>query len=193
MPQCELEDLKQAIQGRWSAKPSDKARKYIGKFIDMTRIALKITAKVHGNYGKYNVAIQVENHKIRAACSCYVGADGHCHHCEALAHTFIQEEETFQELQPITQQGIDDLFDIRSFLQKTTLDSLLKELKSHGISQKDFAESIGMSTQHLSSVKSCELKQRHYHELGATKLACLWILDRLTPKNKPKKQIIPTR
>jgi len=54
---------------------------------------------------------------------------------------------------------------------------LLGRLKEKGITQKTFAASIGMSTQHLSAVKSSELNNRFYHELGATKLACLWILE----------------
>jgi transcriptional regulator with XRE-family HTH domain len=56
-------------------------------------------------------------------------------------------------------------------------ESLLGRLKEKGITQKTFAASIGMSTQHLSAVKSSELNNRFYHELGATKLACLWILE----------------
>jgi transcriptional regulator with XRE-family HTH domain len=50
-------------------------------------------------------------------------------------------------------------------------------LKEKGIAQKAFAAGIGMSTQHLSAVKSSEIKNRFYHELGAIKLACLWVLE----------------
>jgi hypothetical protein len=62
-------------------------------------------------------------------------------------------------------------------LEGVTLESLVIKLKEKRISQKTFAASIGMSTQHLSAVKSSELHNRFYHELGATKLACLWILE----------------
>jgi len=34
-----------------------------------------------------------------------------------------------------------------------------------------------MNPQHLSAIKSCELRNRFFNELGATKLACLWVLD----------------
>ncbi len=62
-------------------------------------------------------------------------------------------------------------------LESITLDDLISQLKKRGITQKAFAASIGMSTQHLSAVKSSELNNRFYHELGATKLACLWVLE----------------
>ena len=45
--------------------------------------------------------------------------------------------------------------------------------------QKAFCAAVGMSTQHLSAVKSSELRNRRFHELGATKLAVLWVLDNL--------------
>ena len=67
---------------------------------------------------------------------------------------------------------------MNQYLQGTTLDALLQELKTHGITQKAFAQAIGMNSRHLSAVKSSELRNRFYHELGATKLACLWVLER---------------
>jgi hypothetical protein len=68
---------------------------------------------------------------------------------------------------------------VGSYLERVTLDSLLLELKSKGMSQKAFAETIGMSTRHLSTIKSSELRNRCFHELGATKLACMWFLEHL--------------
>jgi len=50
------------------------------------------------------------------------------------------------------------------------------QLKARGITQKAFAASIGMSTQHLAAVKASERRNRYFHELGALKLACLWVL-----------------
>lgn len=69
------------------------------------------------------------------------------------------------------------LEDVDAYLRCTTLDELLKELKAAGVAQKDFAESIGMNPRHLSSIKSSELRNRYYNELGATKLACLWVIE----------------
>ena len=54
---------------------------------------------------------------------------------------------------------------------------MLDDLKANGTTQKAFAEAIGMNSRHLSSVKSSELRNRFYNELGATKLACLWVLE----------------
>lgn len=39
-----------------------------------------------------------------------------------------------------------------------------------------------MNSRQLSAVKSSELRNRFYHELGATKLACLWVLERFGKK-----------
>ncbi len=58
----------------------------------------------------------------------------------------------------------------------------VEQLKQKGISQKAFAESVGMSTQHLSAVKRAEKSNRTYHELGAIKLACVWVLTHLAGK-----------
>ena len=74
--------------------------------------------------------------------------------------------------------------DVAEYLENITLESLILRLKEKGISQKVFAASIGMSTQHLSAVKSSELNNRFYHELGATKLACLWMLEHYSESKK---------
>jgi len=42
-----------------------------------------------------------------------------------------------------------------------------------------------MNTRHLSAIKASELRNRSFNELGATKLACLWVLEHL---GKPKRQ-----
>ena len=63
-----------------------------------------------------------------------------------------------------------------------TLETLLAELKANGITQSAFAASIGMNTRHLSAVKSSELRNHFFHELGATKLACLWVFEHIKQK-----------
>lgn len=75
--------------------------------------------------------------------------------------------------------GLDDL---PPYLKNTTLAELLSELKAIGISQKAFAESIGMNPRHLGAVKSSEQRNHFFNELGAIKLACLWILEHLGKK-----------
>ncbi|MEA3397376.1 MAG: hypothetical protein U9R05_07935, partial [Chloroflexota bacterium] len=59
----------------------------------------------------------------------------------------------------------------------TTLADALSQLKARGITQKAFAASIGMNTRHLLAVKSSERRNRYFNELGALKLACLWVLE----------------
>jgi uncharacterized Zn finger protein len=166
-----------ALKNTWSSQPSPKAKKYIDKFFDAQVRDSVILAKVEGNYGIYTVSLRLEDSGLDAHCSCYKG--GYCHHSEALAHTFIKNPESFKIVKSKTLKQVKTLNDLPSYLRSTTLEKLILELKSKGITQKDFAESIGMSTRHLSAIKSSELKNRYFHELGATKLACLWVLDRL--------------
>ncbi len=68
---------------------------------------------------------------------------------------------------------------LQSKLEEVALEDLIVELKKKGISQKAFAESISMSSRHLSLVKKAESQNRFYHELGATKLACIYVLEQL--------------
>jgi len=174
----EIETLTKGIQSHWTSKPGDKAKKYIGQFSNRVRIGTKIVAKVLGNHGTYTVSIQVgPGIATSSACSCYIGKDGYCHHCHALAQTFLNAPDSFIEKVVKKLEAVKGLEDVFDYLESNTLESLIVRLKEKGISQKTFAASIGMSTQHLSAVKSSELNNRFYHELGATKLACLWILE----------------
>ena len=59
-----------------------------------------------------------------------------------------------------------------------TLDALLQQLKERGITQKALAESLGMNPRHLTAIKSSETRNRYFNELGAVKVACLWVIER---------------
>ena len=180
MPQSDIKNLTAAIQGYWLDDPSDKAGRYVGKFFNQTRTDTKIVAQVEGNHGTYTVSIQIDGCGLRSACSCYIGGDGGCHHCTALAITFLNDPSLFKKSNSKRLDKVQDLTGLRKYLKHTTLEMLLKRLKEEGITQKAFAESIGMNPRHLTSIKSCELRNRYYNELGATKLACLWTLEHLT-------------
>jgi len=173
-----MDTLNQAIRKGWPTKPGDKAKVYIGQFFNRVRVGSKIVAQVVGNHGTYTVSIQATELTTKSACSCYIGKGGYCHHCAALAATFLNDPDSFVEKVAKKLDDVKGLTDVNEFLQSATLESLLAQLKEKGISQKTFAASIDMSTQHLSAVKSSELNNRFYHELGATKLACLWVLER---------------
>lgn len=177
MSQTDKEILEEALRRHWSGDAGDKVKRYVGQFFNGTRLGTKIIAQVVGNHGTYTVSIRVDEQRVTSACSCYIGKDGYCHHCAALALTFSNDPVSFQEIKPKPLAALKELADLHEFLQGTTLDALLQELKAQGITQKAFAEGIGMSSRHLSAVKSSELRNRFYHELGATKLACLWILE----------------
>jgi uncharacterized Zn finger protein len=127
------------------------------------------------------VSVQVEGQRLSSACSCYIGKGGDCHHCHALALTFLSDPDAFQEIRPKTLNQIQSLPELEEYMQGTTLDALLRELKVKGITQKAFAASIGMNPRHLTAIKSSELRNRYYNELGATKLACLWVLEHIKP------------
>lgn len=182
MPVLDLEILKSTIQKNWSSAPGEKAKRYVGQFIGATRFGTKITAKVNGNHGTYTVSVQVSETGLTSACSCYIGKHGGCHHCQALAITFLQDTTKFRELKQRKLEDVGELADIPEYLRSVTLDELIQELKRKGITQKAFAEGIGMSSQKLSAIKSSERRNRYFHELGATKLACLWVMERFTKK-----------
>ena len=74
-------------------------------------------------------------------------------------------------------QQVRTVDDVKSFLEATTLASHLENLKAQDMTQKEFAEAIGCNPQHLSAVKSSELRNRFFNELGAIKLACLWLTE----------------
>ena len=80
---------------------------------------------------------------------------------------------------PKQRKDVRTLTDVQAYLQSVTLEALLTQLKDKGITQKAFAEQIGMNTRHLAAIKSSELRHHYFNELGATKLACLWMLEHL--------------
>ena len=182
MSRSDVEILKSAIQLNWSSPPSQKAQKYVNQFFEATHFQTMIKAKVLGNYGTYTVSIQMKDSRLTSACSCYIGKHGGCHHCHALAMTFLRNPATFTELKARPLSEVDNVADLPEYLRSVTLDELIQALKKEGITQKAFAESIGMSTQKLSAIKSSERRNRYFHELGATKLACLWVLQRFGKK-----------
>ncbi len=186
--QTDADEFKNIIEAGWRHISHPKVRRYIGKFFERTRTGNKIAAKVHGNYGVYLVSIEAKDKGTRSACSCYIGKGGGCHHCYALAHTFLNSPDSFKVIERKMLPKKPALEDISDYLQSTTLDELLKELKAAGIAQKNFAESIGMNPRHLSSIKSSELRNRYYNELGATKLACLWVFEHTRPIRKSSRK-----
>ena len=169
--------LKTLIQSRWSRKPGDKALSYIGKFFDSTCMGAKIVAKTAGNHGTYTVSVEINDKTLESACSCYIGKSGYCHHCEALALTYLQDPTSFREVELPKREDVKGVSDLPPYLQSVTLDSLLKQLSAKGITQKAFAEIISMNPRHLSAIKSSEARNHYFNELGATKLACHWVLE----------------
>jgi uncharacterized Zn finger protein len=100
MADAALAQIQTAIKRQWSRVPSQKAKPYVNAFFATVRTDTKITAKVVGNHGTYTVSIQVDTLGLTSACSCYIGKHGYCHHCEALAITFVQDPSLFQVVTP---------------------------------------------------------------------------------------------
>ena len=91
----------------------------------------------------------------------------------------MNDATVFVESKPKPLAEVQDTLGLQSYLKGITLEALLQELRAQGVTQKAFAASIGMNSQHLSAIKSSELRNRYFNELGATKLACLWVLEHL--------------
>jgi uncharacterized Zn finger protein len=104
--------LKKAIGRDWARSPGEKARRYVGQFYDCKRIGTRIVARVEGNHGTYTVSIRVDEDETVSACSCYIGKGGACHHCAALAVTFLNDPGQFAEVRP---KKLEDLQDSQSF------------------------------------------------------------------------------
>jgi hypothetical protein len=136
--------LTEAIRRYWPRTSSEKARRYVGTFCERVRIGKRIMAKVEGNHGIYTVSIEAKGSSLESACSCYIGTYGDCHHCQALALTFLKHRDSFQEInrKPVT--SVRTLADLHAYLQGITLEALLTKLKTQGITHKAFAESISM-------------------------------------------------
>lgn len=173
------DSFQKLLRSTWPGPPGEKARHYIDKFYTLERIGDRIMGKVEGNHGTYIVAIEVKGSQVSSRCSCYIGKHGFCHHCAALAYTFLQTPSSFLEVIAKDKTDLANLSDLPAYLKSTTLEMLLSELKSQGITQKAFAESIGMNPRHLAAVKSSELRNHYFNELGAIKLASLWVLEHM--------------
>ena len=156
MADTALDQLHTAIKRQWSRVPSQKAKPYVNAFSAAVRSGSKITAKVVGNHGTYTVSVQLDPQGLTSACSCYIGKHGYCHHCEALALTFLSDPSLFKVVTPKERTDVRTLTDVQAYLQSVTLEALLAQLKEHGITQKAFAEQIGMHTRHLAAIKSSE-------------------------------------
>ena len=80
---------------------------------------------------------------------------------------------------PMERSEVGNLSDLQTYLKDTSLEYLMLELRENGITQKAFAESIGMNPRHLSYIKSSELRNPYHNELGVTKLGYLWVPENL--------------
>ena len=144
MSQNDIAVLTEAMQTRWHYPVSAKAQRYVSQFFERTRTGKTIVGHVIGNHGTYTVSIAATGKTITSACSCYVGASGTCHHCHALAATFLTEPQSFTVVPRPTRKGVKTLADVGPYLKGVSLDAVLQQLKAAGISQKQLAESLAL-------------------------------------------------
>ena len=95
----------------------------------------------------------------------------------------MAEPGSFKVIEVVEKTAVSDSNSLKAYLDGITLADLTKQMRAKGITQKAFCESVGMNPRHLTAVKSSELRNRHFHELGAIKLAILWVLDNLDTHN----------
>jgi uncharacterized Zn finger protein len=188
--------LKSILEKRWLENADfnnsqSKIQKYIGLFNGRLRADMRISAQVQGNHGIYTVSIElidVNKGILKSACSCYIGKGGYCHHCSALARTFLNDPDSFKNVEIKKLSDIQRVDELEEYLKNTTLDSLTQQLKAKGITQQALAGSMGMPANHFSALKRSESRNHFFHELGAVKLACLWALEHLNKDVKVKQE-----
>lgn len=182
--------LKSILEKHWMKSTvfnDSEVQKCVGQFYDCIRTNIKAIARIKGNYGFHVVSIELINEFkgiLNYSCSCYIGKNGNCHHCLALIKTFLNNPDSFENIELKESIDIKNVAEIKKYLESTTLDSLIKQLKAKGITQKAFAESMKMPINHLNAIKRSELKEHFFNELGSVKLACLWALEHLNKETK---------
>lgn len=190
----DIEQAKKIIarELRFYGNASEKVNRYLGKFYNRQIKNERVFAKVQGNYGEYTVSLEPFKPNLNFSCSCYIGKNG-CHHCVALAHTFLKDAESFKFVNETRRSDVKNLEQLGIYLNYVTLSELMDELKSAGISQKEFAETVGTTSRYLSSVKTSEARNRSYKGLGAVKLACLWMIENAGKFKKNDKKSVKHR
>src|SRR5437867_495804 len=116
MKQTDLEALKTAIQTRWPHAVGEKAKRYVGKFFDRVRVGERVVARVEGNHGTYTVSLEAKEGRPSSAGSCYIGRDGYCHHCHALAATFLNDPQSFKVTKHKRLKQVQTLADLENYL-----------------------------------------------------------------------------
>ena len=113
---------KPRFSDHWRSAPGAKVQRYVGRFFNRTRTGTKIVARVKGNHGDYTVSIEAGEHSVTAVCSCYIGKGGYCHHCAALAQTFLDDPDSFPEVRPPERKQVGGLPELQAYLAGVTLE-----------------------------------------------------------------------
>lgn len=179
MNNLKYEQFKKSIEINYGQSHlEDKEREYFDAFFNREATEDSIKAKVQGNYGTYRTSLKrLKSGFIKSSCSCYMGSG--CKHTYALAHTFLKKTDTFNFKVKVVPKTVKNLQDVQLMLEAKTLEEIMFALRKKKITQKDLAESIGTTSAHIGKLKSGEQKGYIYKELGAVKLAAIWVLDNI--------------
>lgn len=82
-------------------KTFHRAQPYVREFTHRLRLARSIAGRVVGPHGVYTVSLGIEGETLNPSCSCASDA-GFCRHVIALGLTYIEEPESFYDLQTLT-------------------------------------------------------------------------------------------
>ena len=118
-----IEEIQSVIKSNWNRRLGEKALRYVDRFSKRELAGKKISAEVKGNHGTYRVSITVNPTRTESVCSCYIGKGGGCHHCAALAHTFLRDPESFQVIRSKQRKQIKTLEATRNQKRRSLFDA----------------------------------------------------------------------
>ncbi|MBE7554290.1 MAG: hypothetical protein HS126_24790 [Anaerolineales bacterium] len=142
MLQTDVEVLKEALQRHWPGQPDNKARGYVGQFLmeraweqkfqPRWRVITAFTPCQSESTSEESLLLVV-----------VIGKHGYCHHCAALALTFLNDPASFSEIKTKPLAAVQGLAELTEYLHSVTLDELLQELKARGITRKPLPKALG--------------------------------------------------
>lgn len=154
----------------------DRARGYVGAFSSTQASPREIRGEVTGHHGTYTTFLRRVGDSLECACSCLAASEMNCKHSAALGLTYLRDSRSFQAMAARDRIEIRALKDVHKFLERTTLEDLVEEIRDRGITQKQVVQILGINAGLFGSAKRLEKRGRRYGFLNACKLACAYLL-----------------
>lgn len=153
-----------------------RAENYVGKFFDCKVEGSKLTGKIRGNHGIYDVCLSIDSDPLVYECQCDSSKDMFCKHAAALGLTYVYTPWVFETDEVISRDNINSFEELQFYVKKSKLKTLLEELKQNGISSPKLAELTGISMQQLSAVVKDDDLGKTHQLTDPLKLSCLFLL-----------------